>query len=207
MGGGAVGERKVRGLLECGAGVAVVSRELTPYLQRMKDQGIIEHDDADYDVRCLNRAFIVIGATDSEEINRRISTDARERCVLVNIADDPAQCDFILPSVFRQGDLAIVVSTGGKSPALAKKLREELDGHFGQEYGHFLQIMGDLREAVLALGNESEENKKLFEALVKSDLLQLIKEKNWEGAKNCIHKITGLAVELAGDACALREKG
>ena len=199
MGGGKVGERKIERMIACGAKVAVVSRELTPQLKKQKDQGLFEHVKADYDAACLEGAFMVMGATNSDEVNRRISEDAAARGILANIADDPARGDFILPALVRQGDLQIAISTGGKSPALAKKLRHDLESSFGQEYEVFLHIIGKIRKRLASPEGHAGENKKIFTALVNSDLLCHIKEKDWRKVKECILNITGLDLEITDD--------
>jgi len=173
VGGGEVGERKVKRLVECGANVVVVGKMLTPTLKTMTGEGRIAHIDADYDETHIHGAFLVIGATDRDEVNERISRQAREKNILVNIVDDPARCDFILPSLLQRGDLLIAISTGGKMPALARRLREELEGHYGPEYATLLTILGELRKEVIARGYSSPKNKRLFTALV-NDILQHI---------------------------------
>jgi len=145
-GGGDVAERKVERLLECGARVVVIGNELTPNLEAMKNEEKISHIPDNYKNDYIEGALLVIGATDRDEINERIYRDSKERGILVNIVDDPAKCDFIVPSVFQQGDLSIAISTGGKSPALARNLREELEQRYGHEYRILLNIMGDIRE-------------------------------------------------------------
>ena len=99
VGGGAVAGRKVERLLECGAKVSVVSEKLSPALEELKETGAIEHVPSDYDERHLRGAFLVVGATDRDEVNGRISADCRRAGILVNIVDEPARCDFILPSL------------------------------------------------------------------------------------------------------------
>lgn len=194
VGGGEVAERKTRRLLECGARVVVVAKTLTPFLERKGNEGAIEHCAVDYDDSCLEGAFLVIGATDRDKVNGRISDDARARGIPVNIVDDPARCDFILPALFQREDLVIAVSTGGKSPALAKKLREELERRYGPEYAVLLNILGDLRKTVVAKGLPSAENKQLFEAIVNSDVLQALREGNWGRVSEIILRITGLHI-------------
>ncbi len=201
-----MGERKVERLVVCGAQVVLISRELTPVLEDMKGEGKIEHKEADYDETCLTGAFLVIGATDKNEINTRIYRDAQARNILVNIADDPAKCDFILPALLERGDLVIAFSTGGKSPALAKKLRQDMELLFGQEYETFLEIMGRVRRKLLASQRSSEDNKKVFAALVGSDVLRLIREKNWEEARRCIHDIAGVDVDVSKDGYAMGKR-
>jgi precorrin-2 dehydrogenase/sirohydrochlorin ferrochelatase len=151
VGGGEVGQRKAERLLECGARVTVVGRELTPGLEGLVREGRIGHIAADYAEDHLEGAFLVIGATDDRAVNDRIFRDARRRRVLANIVDAPGRCDFILPALCRQGELVITVATGGRSPALAKKLRQELEERYGPEYETLLKIM-----ARCAAGSSSE---------------------------------------------------
>jgi precorrin-2 dehydrogenase/sirohydrochlorin ferrochelatase len=197
VGGGQVAERKVGRLLACGAQVAVVSRELTPRLAAWKGEGRIAHRDGLYDGACLEGACLAIGATDDAEVNGRIAADARCRGILVNIVDDPARCDFILPSVVERGDLQIAVSTGGKSPALARRLREELEERYGPEYAMLLSILGQLREKLIAArsgaGSEAPEP---FTALVRSDLLDAVRRRDWDEVSRLIRELTGVEMEV-----------
>lgn len=195
VGGGGVAERKIRRLLECGAHVVVVAKVLTPFLEQMEKEGAIEHRAADYEKSFLAGASLVIGATDRDEVNGRISDDAKAQGIPVNIVDEPARCDFIVPALFRRGDLAVAVSTGGKSPALAKKLRKELKARYGPEYAVLLNILGDLREKVVARGRSSAENKLLFERIIDSDILRALGEEKWGRADEIISGITGLHIE------------
>lgn len=196
VGGGDVAERKAERLLDFGAHVSVVGKSLTPLLETMKREGRIEHVEADYDEAFLRDAFLVIGATDRDDINAKISRDCKNKGVLVNIVDDPEKCDFILPSIMQQGDLLIAISTGGKSPALAKKMRHELEKLYGPEYQTLVKVMGNLRERLVMKGQSSNENKQLFESVIHSDILQHIKDKNWEHVKKIIYDITGVEIEI-----------
>jgi precorrin-2 dehydrogenase / sirohydrochlorin ferrochelatase len=196
VGGGAVAERKVARLLACGASVEVIGRSLTPALAVLKGEGKIVHRAVDYHGDRIRGAFLVIGATDDASVNERIARDARLQGILVNIVDDPGRCDFILPSVVEQGDLAIAVSTGGKSPALAKKLKTELEGAYGPEYATLLAILGDLRDRVIAGGRPSAENRELFEAVVSSDILHHIRAGRWERVEGLIRELTGISIEV-----------
>jgi len=191
VGGGDVAERKAGRLLDFGASVVVVGKTLTPGLETMKKESRINHIEADYDNAFLDDAFLVIGATDRDDVNADISRDGREKGILVNIVDDPDKCDFVLPSLLKQGDLLIAISTGGKSPALAKKLREEMEQHFGTEYRTLLEVMGQLREKLVVKGRSSDENRRLFESVVHSDILKHIRDKSWDKVKKIIYDITG----------------
>jgi precorrin-2 dehydrogenase/sirohydrochlorin ferrochelatase len=196
VGGGKVAERKIKRLLACGARVEVVGKILTPALAALKENGWIVHHETDYEEALIRGAFLVIGATDNNEVNGRISGDARALEILVNIVDEPARCDFILPSVVERGALSIAVSTGGKSPALAKKLRMELDALYGPEYAILLDIMGKLREQMIAGGRSSAENRGRFEAVVTSEILDYIRAERWKEVKALIMERTGIEMEV-----------
>jgi precorrin-2 dehydrogenase / sirohydrochlorin ferrochelatase len=191
VGGGEVAERKVERLLDCNAKVTVVSMKLTPGLAAWRDQGRLVHRRADYDTSDLRDAFLVIGATDIEAVNEAVSRDAQALGRLVNIVDDPANCNFILPSLFQQGDLTIAVSTGGKSPALSRKMREDFACLYGREYGTLVEILGRLRERILSRGRSADENKKIFDALVRSEILEYIRRGDAETVRQMILSLTG----------------
>ncbi len=198
VGGGSVAERKATTLIECGAKVVLVAKDMTARLREMADTGTIDYVADDYREEYLEGAFLVIGATDCEEVNEIISRDAHTRGIPVNIVDDPARCSFIVPSVLRRGDLLVAVSTAGNSPALARRIREEIEERFGEEYGRLLTIMGILRGRILARGGASEDNRLLFEAVLDSDILLHIKEKNALMVRRIISDLTGedIGVEL-----------
>jgi len=191
VGGGKVAQRKIETLLECGAFVQVVARELTAELEELRSWRKIEFLGGEFSEAYLEGAFLVFAATDDVLLNRRVSQAAQQRGLLVNAVDQPADCNFIVPSVLTRGDLLIAVSTSGKSPAFARKVRVELERHFGEEYGLFLSLMGNLRKEILCLGLSQEENKRAFEELVYSDLLPAIREKNWDLASQIIEKVLG----------------
>jgi len=172
VGGGNVACRKVRTLLECGAHIHLAGRALTPELQEMVEKEEIIFLGTEFKDEYLAHAFMVIAATDDKELNHRISACARERGVLVNAVDQPPDCDFIVPSILKRGDLQIAISTSGKSPALARRIRKGLEREFGEEYGIFLSMMGRLRKEILSLGLSQEENSRLFQKIVDADLLK-----------------------------------
>jgi len=196
VGAGNVAVRKADRLIECGANVTVVGRNLAPEMAALVARGSVRHVHADYRKAQLAGAFLVIGATDQDEINDLIAQDARALGILVNIVDDPERCDFILPSVLSRGSLAIAVSTGGDSPALARKIRQELEGQFGPEYRYLIDIMGRLRELVLADGRPSAENKAAFEAVIQSDILTAIRKKDELRIRTIIKEKTGKDITL-----------
>jgi precorrin-2 dehydrogenase/sirohydrochlorin ferrochelatase len=198
VGGGQVAERKISGLLHCGAVVEVAARDLTPGIARWVESGKVRYGGETFEDRCMRGVFLVIAATDDRELNRRVALSASQSGILVNAVDQPEDCAFIVPSVIRRGDLIVALSTSGRSPALAKKLREELEEVLGEEYGVFLELMGSVRERVLALGLPQEENAKIFKALVGSGILSAIRDRNVEGARQELARLLphGLAAEM-----------
>jgi precorrin-2 dehydrogenase/sirohydrochlorin ferrochelatase len=176
VGGGGVGTRKIATLLNCGGRVTAVSPDMSAELRSLAGAPGLTLKQRAYRPSDLDGMFLVIGATDDETLNRQISRDAEQRGTLCNIADRPEICNFILPAIVQREDLVITVSTSGKSPALAKKLRKSLEARFGEEYGVLLKLMGGIRKKLLSQSHEPEAHKPIFEQLINSDLITLIKE-------------------------------
>jgi precorrin-2 dehydrogenase / sirohydrochlorin ferrochelatase len=194
-GGGRVASRKVQTLLSCGANVTVVSPEVCDAIAELGLAGRIRLVRRDWQDSDLDGQFMVIGATSDMAVNRRISAAAEQRNMLCNIADVPEICNFILPAVVRRGDLIVAVSTSGKSPAFAKKLRKDLEVAFGEEYARFLALMGAIRKRLLCEQHDPEEHKDLFEALIDRGLLAMVRE-------NRHADIDRLLADLLGDGYA-----
>ncbi|WP_373497836.1 bifunctional precorrin-2 dehydrogenase/sirohydrochlorin ferrochelatase [Desulfococcus sp.] len=197
VGGGAVGARKALLLVRCGARVTVVSPEVTDALRPDIDSGAVcwrargycsvdlapgpfaslQEGGAPEETASVSGAvFLVIAATDNPAVNARVGADARRRGVLCNIADRPEACDFTLPAVVSRGDLTITVSTSGRSPALARKLRKELETLLGEEYAVGLRLMGAVRKKLLGEGRDPETHKIQFRRVIDGGLISLIKE-------------------------------
>jgi precorrin-2 dehydrogenase/sirohydrochlorin ferrochelatase len=170
VGGGAVGERKVQDLLASGAKVTVVSRALTPALAALASQGEIDYLSEDFSDTQVEGMALVMAATDDPEVNTRVSVAAQSRAIWVNVADDPEHCTFIVPAQVRRGDLTLAISTGGASPALARQVREELQQHFGPEYGPYLDLLKRVRTRLLSERRAHPDNADLFHRLVRSPL-------------------------------------
>jgi precorrin-2 dehydrogenase/sirohydrochlorin ferrochelatase len=196
VGGGDVGTRKVNTLMACGARATVVSPDPTPQLTRLASEGSITLKRRAYRKDDLTGMFLVIGATDDERLNRQISRDAEQAHILCNIADRPEICNFILPSIVRRGDLVITISTSGKSPALAKHLRQKLETQFGREYADFLLLMGAIRQKLLSQTHEPEAHKKLFNQLIESDLIHLMQAGKTEEINSLLYKILGKGYKI-----------
>lgn len=191
VGGGGVGTRKVKTLLKCGAKVTVVSPAISDRLQTLAESARLTLKARPYRTEDIEGMFLVIGASDDETLNRQISSDAERRNTLCNIADRPEKCNFILPSIVRRDDLVITISTSGRSPALAKKLRKKLERRFGPEYGDFLKLMGAIRSKLLSQAHEPEVHKPLFEQLIDSNLIALMQADKTEDINVLLAKILG----------------
>jgi precorrin-2 dehydrogenase/sirohydrochlorin ferrochelatase len=191
VGGGAVGTRKINTLLACGARVTVVSPDPAQPLKKMAAEGSITLKERAYRTVDLKDMFLVIGATDDEKLNRQISEEAEQIGILCNIADRPEACNFILPSVVQRGDLVITISTSGQSPALAKRLRRKLEAQFGEEYADFLLLMGAIRKKLLSQAHEPEAHKAVFNQLIDSDLVELLRTGQRRQLNLLLYKILG----------------
>jgi precorrin-2 dehydrogenase/sirohydrochlorin ferrochelatase len=197
VGGGNVATRKVNTLLECGAMVTVVALEVTDPLVDLAGDKKITLKRRHYQSADLNGMFLIIAATDREEINWRIHSDAERIGKLCNVVDRPESCNFILPSVVNRGDLIIAISTSGSSPAFAKKMRLELEKQFGEEYAEFLRVMRAVREQLLIQKeNEPEAHKPIFEKLIDKGLLEMIRNGKKEDANHLLFKVLGKGYSL-----------
>ena len=197
IGGGRVAERKVKSLLAYGARVNVISPELTDELVLLQKQEQIDWLDRPYREGDLGGAFLVIAATDDPVVQDQVFGEAEKNNTLLNVADVPDRCNFILPATARSGDLSISVSTAGKSPALAGKLRREIEGLFGPEYGVLLDVLGDLREIVLARGYSHDENKVVFGRLADLGMARWVRAGRWEQVGAHIQDVLGKDVDLS----------
>lgn len=182
VGGGTVAERKVETLLGFGAEILVVSPTLTPSLEELYRTGRILVERRPYREGDLERAFLAIGATDDREVNRRLSEEAKRRGIPVNIVDDPLLSTFIAPSIVKRGDLVIAISTGGASPALAKRIRQELEEHYGEEYGEALQALQQFRERAKREIFDPERRQDFLKKVASLDRFELLKDDRsaWE---------------------------
>ena len=174
VGGGKVALRKVERLLECGAEVTLVAPEAEAGLCGLAGGTRLLWRKKPYQASDLEGAFLVVGATDDEQTNRVISQEARARGVLVNIVDRPELCDFHVPAVVRRGRVAIAISTGGASPALAKRLREKLEATLGPEYSELAELLHRLRAEASAHGLKGPEAARVWQRILDSDVLELL---------------------------------
>lgn len=181
VGGGKVAERKIRSLLSANANVLIISPDVTNYIKDLAEKKIITWLECEYDSQHLDGSFLVIAATNEREINKKISDYCNQNNILVNVIDALCESSFIVNAYIKQGDLQIAVSTSGKSPALARKIKEELSEKYGPEYGILLDILGEVRDVVKQ--KIADDRKKVFYELIDLDILDLIKQGNISEAK------------------------
>jgi len=197
IGGGKIAEGKVEGLLSAGAQVTIVSPDLTAHLHALVAQNQVRYIKRTYQSGDLAGAFMVICATDQTEINHQVWQEASTNRQLVNVVDDTPRCNFIAPAIFRKGDLNIAISTGGKAPALAVRLKERLQKEIGPQYERFLELSGQLREPLARNIPDFETRKKLWYELVDSDILELLSQDNEPAALDLISRVVGFRFEPA----------
>lgn len=189
IGGGSVAERKIEGLLRSEAAVTVISPALTTPLELCAKEKKIRHFMREYkpgDVAGYQLAFV---ATDDPQINRAVYDEAQERGVWINAVDDPAHCDFILPSVLRRGELAVAVSTGGASPALARAVREELEKFLTEDYAVLSDIVADVRRELKTRGLSAAPE--IWGRALNDGLRRLVRDGDIEGAKRYLREQVG----------------
>jgi len=151
VGGGNVAQRKVEVLLDAGATITLVSPDITSRLAALAKRGIIKRIAGKYKTQHLKNANLVVGATDDTSVNEKVFLDARKRGIPVNIVDDPAHCTFIVPSVFSKGPIQVAVSTGGAAPALAAKLRREIEQIISNEHACMVSELKKMRPHIKRL--------------------------------------------------------
>jgi precorrin-2 dehydrogenase/sirohydrochlorin ferrochelatase len=173
IGGGKVAYRKVRSLKESGADVVVVSPEVCPEMVNEEGLVLIKKE---YEECFLDGALLVIAATDNETINKKVTLDAERRNIIVNVVDYPERCSFIVPSTINRGDLCISISTGGASPAVSKRIREELETVFGKEYEEYLDLLTKMRSLAMSSIENRVERRKVLQRLAKKDIFDAVKD-------------------------------
>ncbi|HET9308236.1 MAG TPA: bifunctional precorrin-2 dehydrogenase/sirohydrochlorin ferrochelatase [Candidatus Sulfotelmatobacter sp.] len=165
VGAGKVGEPKIRGLLETGARIRVVALDASPAVREWARIGKIDLDLRAFTTSDLDGAFLAVVATSSRTLNERVYHEAQKRGVLCNVVDVPDLCDFFYPAVVRRGDLQIAVSTAGRSPSLAQKIRQQLEKQFGPGYAAWVAELGETRKLILASDLDKERKLDLLHSL------------------------------------------
>jgi siroheme synthase-like protein len=169
VGGGDVGLEKVEGLLACDGDVTLVSPEAIEPLRALAEEGSIRWERREYRTEDLERTFMVIAATGDTDVNIGVYEDAERRAMLVNVVDVPPLCNFILPAIVRTGPLAIAISTAGASPALAKRIRDEIAEEYGEPYARLATMLNDVRGWAKGTLPTYQDRKLFFESIVNGE--------------------------------------
>jgi len=164
VGAGSIAESKIASLLDAGGHVRVVAPEATPQVRTWAQSKALDWHQRPFEPADLDGMFLVIAATSSTELHERIFEEASRRSVLCNIVDVPPLCDFYYPSVVQRGALQIAISTAGQSPALAQRLRKQLEAQFGPEYEQWLAYLAEARDKLHSTDMDPDERKRLLHA-------------------------------------------
>ena len=192
IGGDAEAERKVEGLLAANAAVTVINATLTDNLTLWASEARIAWLPRAFEPGDLRGAWLAIATTRDAALAARLQLEAETHGVLLNVADDVPHSNFVAGSVMRRGPLAIAVSTSGCSPALAARIRRQLEQTFGSEYADFLDLLGDLRQPVAARHPDFEARKALWAQLLDSDVLNLLRQGQPDQARRLAARLAGL---------------
>lgn len=197
VGGGAVAEEKVEGLVAAGARVTVIAPDLCPALEDLRRQGLIAHVPRAYRPGDLAGAMLVLAERIDPDTDRRVFREAEQRGVFANVQDDVPHCSFIAPSIVRRGDLTVAISTSGRAPVLAVRLRQRLEKQLGPEIEPFLRLAAAVREPLARQTPAFEERKRRWYELIDSDVLDLLRdggdsESGLDAARDRFEEILGV---------------
>jgi precorrin-2 dehydrogenase / sirohydrochlorin ferrochelatase len=174
VGAGKVGEPKIGSLIDTGARIHVVAIAASDTVREWADAGKIQLDLRAFSEEDLDGKFLAVVATASNNLNELIYREANRRGVLCNVVDVPDYCDFFYPAVVRRGDLQIAISTAGKSPSLAQKLRQQLERQFGPGYAEWLEQLGETRRLILASDLDKERKLELLHSLASREAFEAV---------------------------------
>jgi len=178
VGGGTIAESKIASLIEADARVLVVAPDATPGVRSWAQAKRVEWRQRGFQPSDLDGMFIVVAATSSTELHKQIFQEATRRGVLCNIVDVPELCDFYYPAVLQRGALQIAVSTSGQSPALAQRLRIELEEQFGPEYEAWLEYLGEARDKLQSQKLDIEERRRLLHELSSQEAFEAFRREH-----------------------------
>src|SRR4051812_1439007 len=188
VGGGEIGLEKVEGLLACDGRVVLIAPAAVPELEALAAEGSIEWIRREYETGDLEGTFIAIAATDDTDVNIRVFEDAETRAMLVNVVDVPPLCNFILPAIVRTGPLAIAISTAGASPALAKRMRNQIAAEYGEPYARLAELLNEVRGWAKGTLPTYQDRKEFFETIVNGepDPIELLRQGDERAVRDLI---------------------
>ena len=183
IGGGSVASRKVERLLERGADIILAAPEISGEIKEFVRKGKIEWHERIYKTGDENGSFAVFCAVSAGKENLKMESGLFKRCVkkniLINVADKPEFCTFTLPALVSRGEFDIAIFTSGLSPRLARKIKEDLEKIYGEEYNAYVKILGFIRKEIKLKNYPQKKNQKLFDELINSDLFELVRDKRF----------------------------
>lgn len=201
VGGGAVATERAAKLAAHGAIVRLVTPDSTPVLAEMVSDGrVADHRARRYEQGDLADAVIVVAATDDAAVNRRVRDDARAMGALVNVADDPDGSSAVIPALMRQGDLAVAITTGGASPVVSRRIREDLQQRFGPGWAGLIAILAETRDELIAAHPDIASRRAAVEGLLDSGVVDRIAAEGTDACRADARRALGLhpvAVEAA----------
>lgn len=197
IGGGEVARRKIESLLICEPKILVISPVVCQRIAELAQEQRIDLQLRKYQHGDLAGAKLAFAATDSPETQEQVVAEADAAGILVNVVTAPDACSFQVPAMCRQGDLLITVATGGASPALAARIRKECEGRYGQEYSLLLFLMACVRKQVVASSAMQAQHKIIFEKLLESDILRLMKNRQWVRLAEVLRDILPPEIEIS----------
>jgi siroheme synthase-like protein len=192
FGGGRIATRKISDLMPTGARVTVISPTVSPRLARWAREGRLRHRARSYRRGDLKGSRLAIAATSDPREQQRIAAEARAGATWVNVVDHPALCDFLAPAVFRRGSLTITVSTDGRSPALARWLKERLAAVVGPEYAGLTEMLAAVRVQLRAAGASPAARRRKTDQLMAAGLPALLRANDRRAAVRLIRRVTGI---------------
>ena len=196
IGGGEVCARKAETMMRYGAKVTIVSPEFTPEIERWAGDGQLTIHRKRYETNDIEDANIVIASTDDTTVNERVAADARALRIPVNVVDVTHLCEFIVPAIIEKDGIQIAVSTGGKSPAVARTLKEDLNRTVGPEYSEINNLLGSLRDSAKATLPTDIDRKRFFDGIIASGVLDLLRD----GKRSEAYRLIAVACDAAGVA-------
>ncbi len=194
VGGGNVCARKAETMLRYGARVTIVSPEFTGEIEQWARDGVLAIRRKPYEESDLEDASIVIASTDDPCVNGRVARDCRRRKIPVNVVDVTHLCEFIVPAIVERGSIQIAVSTGGKSPAVARTLKEDLQKFVGPEYDELNELLGTLRPAAKKTLATDTDRKRFFDGIIAAGVLEMLRT----GQRRRAYETIVAACEKAG---------
>jgi siroheme synthase-like protein len=203
VGGGNVCARKAETMMKYGARVTVVSPECTEEIEQWSRDGALAVRRKAYEEADLDGATMVIASTDDPCVNARVARDARRRRIPVNVVDVTHLCEFIVPAIVEQGSIQIAVSTGGKSPALARTLKEDLQRFVGREYDEVNRLLGTLRAGAKKVLPTDTDRKRFFDGIIARGILEMLRAGKREEAYAAIREAcTAAGVPISDELAA-----